>query len=66
MKHQIDEWVLYCQFPNIETLKEQRKRAVILEVLPDVDFHDYRIFIDGEGTIKKVKEATLEAPSGKV
>jgi len=58
----LDEWVEYCQFPNstAEVLKNERIRAVILEVLEKHDIYDYRIFIDdGSGRTRKVKEENL-------
>tara|TARA_R100001594_G_scaffold51807_2_gene85282 strand:+ start:3645 stop:3863 length:219 start_codon:yes stop_codon:yes gene_type:complete len=58
----LDEWVEYCQFPNstAEVLKNERIRAVILEVLEKHDLYDYRIFIDdGSGRTRKVKEENL-------
>jgi len=61
-RFKIDEWVLYCQFPdsNFSILKDDRQRAVILEVLNKRAPHDYRIFIDdGTSTIRKVKEENL-------
>jgi|TARA_R110001583_G_scaffold7472_21_gene37035 hypothetical protein len=65
-KFKVDEWVLYCAFPEDEApiLSQERKRSVILAVLPKNDFYDYRIYIDGEGKIKKVREHQLfpEAP----
>ena len=38
--------------------KSKRKRK-LLEVLNDGSYYDYEIFIDGEGTIRKVKEEDL-------
>jgi hypothetical protein len=65
-RYKIDDWALYCAFPDSESeyLSSERKRVVILEVLPKSDLYDYRIFIDGEGKVKKVKEHQLfvEAP----
>ena len=58
-KFKIDEWVLYCPFPesNFANLKEERQPAVVLEVLKQKEPYDYRIFIDdGTSTIRKVKE----------
>ena len=58
----VDEWVLYCLFPEseFETLKNDRKRAVVLQVLPRGDIYDYEIYIDdGSSKIKKVKEECL-------
>ena len=57
MKYNIDQWVFYDQFPEVESIAP--KRAVILEVLTRKDIYDYRIFIDGEGKVRKVKEETL-------
>ncbi len=61
-KYKVDEWVLYCQFPDSKfgTLSQDRKPAVILEVLKSQDIYDYRIFIDdGTATVRKVKEDNL-------
>ena len=61
-KFKTDEWVDYCPFPdsNFELLKNERQRAVILEVLNKRDLYDYRIFVDdGTPTIRKVKEENL-------
>tara|TARA_B100000287_G_C20520172_1_gene736627 strand:- start:318 stop:524 length:207 start_codon:yes stop_codon:yes gene_type:complete len=61
MKFKVDEWVLYCQFPDITSLKNNKQRSVILDVLPKESIYDYKIYIDdGTGTIKKVKEENLE------
>jgi hypothetical protein len=35
------------------------RRVVILHVFADDGYYDYEIFIDGEGTIKKVKAENL-------
>ena len=59
MKYQIDQWVYYVQFPEVENLKNNKKKAVILEVMENNSVYDYRIFIDGEGKIRKVKERNL-------
>jgi hypothetical protein len=59
MKYNIDQWVYYVQFPEIINLKNNKKKAVILEVLDKNSIYDYRIFIDGEGKIRKVKESNL-------
>ena len=61
-RFKIDEWALYCQFPHSysESLKSERIRAVILEVLGPNEIYDYRIFIDdGTGKSRKVKEENL-------
>jgi hypothetical protein len=59
MKFEIDRWVYYIQFPEVENLKNNKKKAVILEVMENNSVYDYRIFIDGEGKIRKVKEEQL-------
>ena len=53
-----DEFVNYVLFPGSESLKV-KKRSVILEVLNDGSYYDYEIFIDGEDTIRKVKEEDI-------
>jgi hypothetical protein len=59
MKYQTDQWVYYIQFPEVQNLKNDKKKAVILEVMENNSIYDYRIFIDGEGKIRKVKERNL-------
>ena len=59
MKYEIDQWVYYVQFPEVQNLKNNKKKAVILEVMENNSVYDYRIFIDGEGKIRKVKESNL-------
>jgi len=59
MKYEIDQWVYYTQFPEVQNLKNDKKKAVILEVMENNSVYDYRIFIDGEGKIRKVKERNL-------
>ena len=59
MKYQIDQWVYYIQFPEVQNLKNSKKKAVILEVMENNSIYDYRIFIDSEGKIRKVKEKNL-------
>ena len=61
-KFQIDQWVNYVQFPEVQNLKNNKKKAVILEVMENNSIYDYRIFIDGEGKIRKVKESSLFSP----
>jgi len=58
-KYQIDQWVNYVQLPEVQNLKNNKKKAVILEVMENNSVYDYRIFIDGEGKIRKVKERNL-------
>jgi len=66
MKFEVDEWVLYCPLPDAlnGTLKEERIRSVILDILTEDQFYDYKIFIDGRGTVKKVREQQLFILSG--
>ena len=59
MKYKLDQWVYYVQFPEIINLKNDKKKAVILEVMENNSVYDYRIFIDGEGKVRKVKERNL-------
>ena len=61
-KFKVDDWVLYCLFPEseFENFRNDRKRAVVLQVLSKQDLYDYEIFIDdGTSRIKKVKEENL-------
>ena len=58
-KYEIDQWLYYVQFPQDENLKNNKKKAVILEVMEKNSIYDYRIFIDGDGKIRKVKESNL-------
>ena len=58
-KYEIDQWVYYVQFPEVQNLKNNKKKAVILEVMENNSVYDYRIFIDGDGKIRKVKESNL-------
>ena len=63
-KFKIDDWVLYNPYPIIReyTVTQsyaERFKAVVLEVLENDLFYDYRIFIDGRGTITKVREENL-------
>jgi hypothetical protein len=57
-KYKIDEWVLYISCLSDKNTAPQLK-AVVLEVLENDLFYDYRIFIDGRGTITKVREENL-------
>ncbi len=59
MKYKMDQWVYYVQFPEVQNLKNDKKKAVILEVMENNSVYDYRIFIDVEGKIRKVKEKNL-------
>lgn len=60
-KFRIDEWVLYCPFPDskFESLYNERLKAVVLWEYDKGEPYDYEIFIDGQGKIKKVREHQL-------
>jgi hypothetical protein len=60
-KFRVDEWVLYCAFPDSELkyLCSERQKAVVLCELPEDPFYDYRIIIEASGKIKKVREHQL-------
>ena len=62
MKYRVDDWVVYRPWPEDpnSVLYSTTKRAVVLDVLGEDDIYDYKIFIDGTGEIKKVKEVKLE------
>jgi len=59
MKYKVDEWVLYCALPDVDIFKDERIPAVVLNVLEDDIFYDYKIYIEGSGKIKKVREHQL-------
>ena len=52
MKYKVDEWVLYCALPDVDIFKDERIPAVVLNVLEDDIFYDYKIYIEGSGKIK--------------
>jgi|7_EtaG_2_1085326.scaffolds.fasta_scaffold146380_2 hypothetical protein len=63
-KFKIDDWVLYEPYFALQERVSTQScveefRAVVLEVLENDLFYDYRIFIDGSGTITKVREENL-------
>jgi hypothetical protein len=58
-KFKVDEWVHYCALPDVEYFKDDFKRALILSVLDDDLFYDYKIYIEKTGKIKKVRESHL-------
>ena len=60
-KFRIDDWVLYCAFPESDysMLSEERKSSVVLHVFEESNFYDYEIYIDGTGIVKKVREQNL-------
>ena len=39
-KYQIDQWVYYIQFPEVQNLKNNKKKAVILEVMENNSVYD--------------------------
>ena len=60
IEYRKDEWALYVPYPEDEQHSYNApKRVVILHVFTDGGYYDYEIFIDGEGTIKKVKAENL-------
>ena len=59
MKYKIDEWVYYCPLPDIELFKDERFRSVILDILDDDHYYDYKIYVDEKQKIKKVREHQL-------
>lgn len=63
-KFKVDEWVLYSPFYDSqhESLRNDKRRALILTVLSSGDMYDYRIFIDdGSSKIIQVREKMLSA-----
>jgi hypothetical protein len=57
-KFQIDDWVVYD--PYVSSLDQKYGlKGMILEVLENDLFYDYKIFIDGKGTITKVRGENL-------
>ena len=59
MKYRIDEWVLFCALPDVDFFKDERLPSLILDVLDNDLFYDYKIYIDGTGKTKKVREHQL-------
>ena len=54
----MDDWAIYSPMGNTyEHTPEYR--CVILEVLSDDPFYDYKIFIDVRGIIRNVRESDL-------
>ncbi len=61
MKFRTDEWVWYCQFPDMKSLQDEKVRSVVLAVLTDDPIYDYRICLDdGSRKIINVREKHLE------
>jgi hypothetical protein len=62
MRFRIDDWVIYCRFPDTKFLSDEKHRAVVLAVLYDDPIYDYKICIDdGTAKIIKVRAKNLEA-----
>jgi len=60
MKYSIDDWVWYTMFPQLTHFKDDKIRAVVLELLEKDIIYDYRIYLDdGTSRVKKVKEENL-------
>ena len=59
MKFKVDEWVYYCALPDVEYFKNNMRSALILSVLTNDLFYDYKIYIEATGKIKKVREDQL-------
>ena len=58
-KFKVDEWVYYCPLPDVESFKDERIPSLILTVLKDDLFYDYKIYIERSAKIKKVREHQL-------
>ena len=58
-KYKVDEWVYFCPLPDVEYFKDVRLRALILAVLDNDVFYDYKIYIEKNAKIKKVRESHL-------
>ena len=61
MKYRVDEWVIYKPFANDEPdlLRQMRSRALILDILKEDFFYDYKIYVEETQKIKKVREHQL-------
>ncbi len=61
MKYKVDEWVIYRPFINSESelLREMSSRVLILDLLKDDFFYDYKIYVEDTQKIKKVREHQL-------
>ena len=59
MRYKVDEWVFYCPLPDVKNFEDERIPAVILDILDNDLFYDYKIYIDGTGKTKKVREHQL-------
>ena len=61
MKYRTDEWVIYRPFPDDESrlLREMESRALVLDLLKEDHFYDYKIYIEETQKTKKVREHQL-------
>jgi len=61
MKYKVDEWVIYRPFADSESdlLREMSSRVLILDLLEDDLFYDYKIYVENTQKIKKVREHQL-------
>ena len=61
MKYRVDDWVIYRPFANDESefLKQMSYRALVLDLLKEDLFYDYKIYVEDNQKIKKVREHQL-------
>jgi len=61
MKYRVDDWVIYKPFADSESelLREMSSRVLILDLLKNDFFYDYKIYIEKTQKIKKVREHQL-------
>jgi len=59
MKYRVDDWVLFCPLPDVELFKDERYAAVVLEILNDDLFYDYKIHVEQTQKTKKVRQHQL-------
>ena len=61
MKYSVYDWVIYRPFANDESefLREMFYRALVLDLLKEDLFYDYKIYVEDNQKIKKVREHQL-------
>jgi len=61
MKYKVDEWVIYKPFPNDDSkfLREMSSRVLVLDLLEDDLFYDYKVYVEETQKTKKVREHQL-------
>ena len=59
MKFKVDEWVYYCSLPDVKLLSDERRPAVILNILKEDPIYDYEIYIDVSNNYDKRENMTL-------